>query len=164
MKTNQNRLMISVLLMALVSSCNLTQLESPGSEEGRRSFTEPTTLPETVSGFENQFHGGSEKSWTALSFTLAGLDGLQDCRLDDVMLIRADGTYTYDGGETLCGAEDTEQMRAGTWAVTDEGRSLVFDEGTVREYTVTVNGLEEDIISLSGRYVGLAIKGIYESR
>ena len=163
MKVYQNRIMISACIMALISSCNLTQLDTPADGEGSRSYIEPATLPATVDAFENEFHGGSQKTWRTLSFTLAGLDGLQDCRLDDVMLINADGTYQYDGGETLCRAEDSERIRTGTWEVNDDGRSITFDRGTVREYTTTVNGLESDIISVSGQYIGLAIKGIYTS-
>ena len=134
-----------------------------GTGEEGRAFIEPATLPATVDEFESEFHGGSQKAWRALSFTLAGLEGLQDCRLDDVMLIDAAGTYQYDGGENLCGAEDTEQTRTGTWEITGDGRSITFDSGTVREYTVEVNGFEGDVISLSGQYIGLAIKGIYRS-
>lgn len=149
-----------ILLIAsqILSSCELVNLEQ--LEENPDIF-EPTTIPESVDAFNVAFHGGSSKSWSSASFTLAGLDGFQDCRLDDTIEIKADGTYSYDGGSILCGAEDNQQVKTGTWKVINDGNNILFDEGTEREYTAIVNGFDQNTLSISGQYIGLNIKGIY---
>lgn len=163
MKTNKIKItgVIGLLLVSMIfGSCELVTLEKPEDEP---VIFEPTTLPESVTAFNDALHGGSSKSWSTISFTLAGLSGLQDCRLDDIIEIKVDGTYSYNGGAVLCGAEDNEQVRTGTWKVINNGTSIVFDEATNREYTATVNGFEQNTLSISGQYIGLAIKGIYSA-
>jgi len=163
MRINKKRITgVAVLLIAglIFNSCQLITLEQPESEP---EIFEPTTIPGSISIFNDAFHGGNTKNWSAVSFTLAGLGGLQDCRLDDTIEINVDGTYSYDGGDTLCGSEDTQQVRTGTWKVINEGANILFDEDTQREYTATVNGFDQNTLSISGQYIGLSIKGIYTS-
>ncbi len=149
-----------------ISSCELASLDDPivegeeGQEQEEDRVTGPSTIP-SIEEFEMLFHGGSEKIWAGEAFTLAGFDGFQDCRLDDVITINADGTYLYDGGGTLCGAEDNEQTRNGTWRIVNEGDNIIFDEGTSREYQADVVGIVQDSITLSGDYLGLEINGLY---
>lgn len=155
-----------VALAVGISSCGLATLDDPitdreeGEEQEEQRVTGPSTIP-SVAEFENLFHGGSEKTWAGEAFTLAGFDGFQDCRLDDLITVNSDGTYNYDGGNTLCGAEDSEQTRTGTWSIINDGNNILFDEGTNREYTADVVGLVSDSITLSGDYLGLEINGLY---
>ena len=65
------------------------------------------------------------------------------------------------GDPPLCGAEDTEQIREGTWEVIDGGAMILFDVATDREYTALLGGIDKNNLSISGEYIGLAIKGIY---
>ena len=58
--------------------------------------------------------------------------------------LRSDGTYTYDGGANLCGAEDNVRMRTGTWRLINNGNNILFDEGLSNEYTANVEGLEDN--------------------
>jgi hypothetical protein len=164
MKTTKIRLtgFIGLLIVSLnFSSCELVSLEQPPDEP---EIFEPTTIPGSITEINAALHGGSSKRWSSVSFTLAGLDGFQECRLDDIIEIKEDGTYSYNGGNTLCGAEDNQQIKTGTWKVIDNGASIVFDESSPREYTATVNGLDENSLSISGQYIGLNIKGIYNSK
>ncbi|MEM9298700.1 MAG: hypothetical protein AAGA64_09945 [Bacteroidota bacterium] len=154
-----------VLLLFFVfwaTSCEITQLNQPDDEEEIDVVEGPTVAPTSTAEFENLFHGGSQRSWKTISFTFMGVGGIQDCRLDDSMTINADGTYEYDGGANLCGAEDSERVRTGTWEVTNDGRNIVFDSGTVNEYTADVTGAEDDQIALSGQYIGLNVSGVYQ--
>ncbi len=159
---------LSPLAFALMAfgfaSCNLTTLEELGPDGIPIDVFQPNSIPPSLGEFETQFHGGEQLAWSAVAFTLAGFDGLQDCRLDDIIVVKADGTYQYDSGGTLCGAEDSELTRSGTWRIIGNGSNIIFDEGTNREYTAIVNGLEDSTISLSGEYLGLEIKGIYTSK
>ena len=157
--------MLFNLLVFSFTSCELTMLDEPsnGIDEEPIGVVGPETIPSSITEFETLFHGDTQITWSAISFTLAGFNGLQNCRLDDLIIVNADGTYEYDGGDVLCGAEDSQRNRTGTWEIIDNGNNILFDEGTNREYTAKVNGLEEGTISLSGEYLGLEIKGVYTS-
>ncbi len=156
------RILILSFVLVGTWACENTQLDQPTEGEEQMVIIEPTTLPASAAEFEQAFHGGSEREWRAMSFTLAGFSGFQDCRLDDMMIINNDGTYRYDGGSTLCGAEDDQRIKTGTWEVINDGRNIVFDAGTVNEYTADVTGIENDMLAVSGQYIGLAIRGIYQ--
>lgn len=153
--------LFSTFLLLFITACSLVELDEPLDEDPMDGIDIPTTRPTTIEAFNMAFHGGSERSWTAISFQLAGFDGFQGCRLDDTMMINADGTYEYDGGENLCGAEDDTRMKTGTWEVINGGRNVLFDQGTSNEYMAEVNGFENGVIALSGQYVGLEIMGVY---
>ena len=113
--------------------------------------------------FAFYLHGGNTKSWAAQGFTISGISGFQQCRLDDNMVLGEDGTYQYDGGETLCGAEDNQRLKTGTWEIEFDESMLIFNKGTQIEYQVIVSGLDENTIVLDGTYFGLEIRGIYIS-
>lgn len=164
MKKSLSFILFNVLVFSF-TSCELTTLDEPGAEMENEIMEvfEPQTVPSTIAEFETMFHGNSQLTWSATSFTLAGFEGFQNCRLDDMIIVNADGTYEYDGGDVLCGAEDSQQNRTGTWEIMDNGNNILFDRGTNREYTARVNGLDDNTISLSGEYLGLEIKGIYTS-
>lgn len=164
MKKYLSFIFFSLPVLSLVS-CELTMLAEPveGNENMGMEIFEPRTIPSPIAEFRNMFHADTLLTWSAVSFTLAGFDGFQDCRLDDLIVVKSDGTYDYDGGEVLCGAEDSQRFRSGTWEIINNGNNILFDEGTNREYTAKVNGLGNSTISLSGEYLGLEIKGIYTS-
>lgn len=158
------KLAYSILFFLLfsITSCEVVDLEQPAQEADEMMEILPSTIPNTIEDFENTLHGGAERAWATNSFTLAGLEGVQDCRLDDVVMIKSDGTYTYDGGDTLCGAEDNVRMRSGTWRLLNGGNNILFDEGTANEYTADVEGLEDNRLVLTGQYIGLLIRGVYD--
>jgi hypothetical protein len=152
-------------ILILISGCDLVSLEEPASDNDQlnNDIIGPQTIPSNLEDYGRYFHNNSTKTYAAISFTLATLSGLQDCRLDDHMTIYADGRYQYDGGTLLCGAEDSEKLRSGTWVIIENGNALIFDQGTVREYRVNVDGLSESEIALTGGYLGLQIVGVYKA-
>lgn len=152
---------VLAILLFLFGSCDITQLNQPDDDNDTEVIQAPTELPTSSVVLENEFHGGGERIWETVSFTFMGVGGIQDCRLDDQMTINIDGTYAYDGGLTLCGAEDNQRTRTGTWEVTNDGKNIVFDAGTAAEYTADVTGLDDDMIAISGQYIGLNISGVY---
>lgn len=164
MKTLSYGLALSILLG--FTSCNLATLNDPivegeeQTEQEEERVTGPNSIPD-LTEFETLFHGNSQKVWAGAAFTLAGFNGFQDCRLDDIITVNADGTYSYDGGNNLCGAEDNVRTRTGTWRILNNGDNILFDEGTNRQYEADVVGLVQDTIRLSGDYLGLEINGLY---
>jgi len=147
-------LLLVAFLASVFLSCEVASLESP--EEIR------AMLPPTLEEFEQFFHSNTEKKWSCQSFTLAGLEGLQGCRLDDTMTILSGGTYTYDGGTNLCGAEDSQRIKTGNWKILSNGANIIFDEGSPAAYTVSVLLLESQKIVLRGTYFGFEINGTYQ--
>lgn len=149
----------SVLLAFLGSlifaSCELATLENPDAFEA--------SFPATIEEVNEFLHSNQEKTWNAQTFTLAGLEGFQNCRLDDTMILSADGTYRYDGGTILCGAEDSQRTKTGSWKILNGGRRILFDEGTSNAYSAEVVSLESKKIILKGTYFGLEISGSYVS-
>ena len=150
------------VLILLIISCDVVDLEHPAEDTEDMMEILPSTIPDSIEDFEYALHGGTERAWSTISFTLAGLEGVQDCRLDDVVSLRSDGTYTYDGGANLCGAEDNVRMRTGTWRLINNGNNILFDEGLSNEYTANVEGLEDNRLVLTGQYIGLVIRGVYD--
>lgn len=152
-----------VTLLLIATSCDLVDLDDPTNtnEPADEPMLAPQGLPASMSEFNMLFHGNTEKSWSTISFTIASMEGFQGCRLDDSMIINADGTYAYNGGSQLCGAEDTEENRTGTWRVNDSLDQLTFDEGTERSYNASLDALVQDTLVVSGTYIGLEIRGIY---
>lgn len=152
-----------VTLLLIATSCDLVDLDDPANtnEPADEPMLAPQGLPSSMSEFNTLFHGDTEKSWSTISFTIASMEGLQGCRLDDSMTINADGTYVYNGGSQLCGAEDTQQNRTGTWSISAGIDQLTFDEGTDRSYTARLDALVQDTLVVSGTYIGLEIRGIY---
>ncbi len=139
----------------IISSCELATLDNTDASKG--------SFPATIDEVETFLHNREEKTWSAQTFTLATLEGFQNCRLDDTMIISSNGTYKYDGGAKLCGAEDSQRIKNGTWKILNGGRSILFDEGTANAYTAEVNSLENKKIILRGTYFGLEINGSYIS-
>ncbi len=100
------------------------------------------------------------KRWTTNLFTLAGSTDFTACRLDDIMLMFADGTYTYQGGQ-LCGAEDNLATRNGRWELDYNNNKIYFDRGTSNEYEAEVIGLKSDELRVKGSYMGMEIRALY---
>lgn len=107
--------------------------------------------------------GNVVKSWETTAFKIESVNGYQECRLDDKISLDGDGTYSYDGGTMLCGAEDNEKVRTGTWTLDVESRILTLDEGEGNEFTLYVESLVESEIVVSTSYYGLAVLGKFTS-
>ena len=112
-------------------------------------------------------HGGSSKTWKATAFSLMGVINLQKCRLDDVITLKSDQTFQYDGGEDLCGREDNLRLRSGKWQVSEDGQKLIFEYEKNRKrkkterYQGHINNAGDGWIVLGGDYKGIEIKATY---
>ena len=100
------------------------------------------------------------KRWNTLVFTLAGSNAFTACRLDDIMVMFANGNYTYQGGQ-LCGAEDNVAVRNGSWEIDYTNKLIIFDKGTGNQYEAEVIGLDEDELRVKGSYMGMEVRGLY---
>jgi len=88
------------------------------------------TIPQDPVQFATFLHNNSSKVWVAEQFTIAGLSAFQQCRLDDSMVLSSDGTYQYDGGDQLCGAEDDASAKVGAWEFNAE--NAVMTQSTIK--------------------------------
>jgi len=103
------------------------------------------------------------KNWETDKFSwngvFASVDN-HDCRLDDKMTLSGTGNYTYDGGD-LCGEEDNQQFRSGTWSLDENLRFIIFDRNTDKELKVDIDHFENERLSLSTSYMGQSVSGEY---
>ena len=162
-------LILALGCVLLIGSCTLVDLDNPpadgsgnGNGQSAEVITGPNTVPNDLDTMLIYLRNESSKVWNASGFTIFGLSGFQDCRLDDVITLNADGTFSYDGGETLCGAEDNQRERSGTWEYDETQNMLTFLEGNSR-FSAEITGLNNNQIVLKSRYIGLDINGSYRS-
>jgi hypothetical protein len=151
----------------MISACEVVDLESPesdlSSDEKEQISSSNIKNTDSVS-FRMLITGNQNKSWIANDFTLAGSDNLTFCRLDDELKFNADGTYNYDGGSQLCGAEDDSRIKSGTWKVLYSENKILFDEGLSNEYSADIIGLSESEIRLKGNYFTMEVRGKYSKK
>lgn len=111
-------------------------------------------------------HNGSDQVWTTSNFLIAGVSTHGACRLDDTMTLKSDGTYSFDGGGTSCGLEDNAGTVTGTWEVSEDKKSLIFNKQTANEYAALVVDQTENSIELVSNYrfrgVSLELRGEYK--
>ncbi len=157
-----------ILAGFFLAACDVVQLEqlnATDSEDGSLTEDElqgPSTVPSTAEEVLSLLHNGTEKAWEAEGFTIFGMSGFLSCRLDDNMILAADGTYRYDGGVVLCGAEDNTRFKEGTWELSDDLQTITFVEGS-ETFRADLMGLTTDQITLRGNYQGLEVNGVYTS-
>ena len=172
----KRNILTSIVIFSIVligfSSCELVELEEMQQQVGMQDPMDPedpveslvpTSIPNNTDTVMQYLTNGTIKTWNALAFTIEDISGLQQCRLDDVIELNIDGTYTYDGGNVLCGAEDNTQTRQGTWMFSMEDLELVFDEGTPNETVTELTGLDKNSVAISGSYFGLDVLGVYNN-
>lgn len=165
MKTLRPTLKFFALLTVLsaLSACSLVELESPSPQE---SIPSPVGTPASEAAFVSALTNDDNRQWEAVTFELEGLNGFQNCRLDDTFTFFADGTYRYDGGEVLCGGADDQRVKTGIWEIEFDNLRIVFDRGTSLETTASLSGLENNRMELLGQVEifgqMLDIQGIYE--
>lgn len=150
--------------MLLFASCEVlefnSRLETPF---GTDLIEGPDTTPADEGLFIAFLHGATSKVWSAQGFTIAGLSGFQDCRLDDTIELFANGSYSYQSGTLLCGAEDNQTTRSGTWELLFEQGIIQFETGTNETFQAVIVGLDLDNIVLSSTYLGLSIEASYQT-
>ena len=156
-------IMIILVTGVLFSACDVIELNSGIEAPPDNDVIQG---PDTTPGDEGQFleflHGTESKLWDARGFTIAGISGFQDCRLDDQIEIFADGTYQYDAGNQLCGAEDNQANREGTWSL-NFAQGIITFEVDGESFEALVVGLGTDGIVLNSSYAGLPVAANYQA-
>lgn len=156
------QLFLFAALLALVS-CNESDDEPQSGGNPESNIDGSEIMANDSIELKMAIDGGSERAWSADAFTLAGSTSFTSCRLDDVMQFNADGTYVYDGGEVLCGAEDDQFVKTGTWEIDFENQRILFDLGTSNQTAATIIGLSDNELRVQGTYMMLDVRGIYSS-
>ncbi|MEQ9288554.1 MAG: hypothetical protein RIG77_16660 [Cyclobacteriaceae bacterium] len=143
-----------------VQSCGVVSLdeEMPGQLITINSSEYPGTEAQLMTALTNN----SSKNWGTTGFTLQVLRNFQTCRMDDKLSLASDGTYAYDGGDLLCGAEDDQRLKTGTWEMAFEERRLTFDKGTSEEISLYVEEASDTKVIVSSTYMRLRVVGKYE--
>ncbi len=103
-----------------------------------------------------------QRTWEMVNFSYAGVMATlmnHSCRLDDAMEFKADGTYLYDGGTELCGGEDSQQQKAGTWDLDENLNFVLFDKGTNKELEANIDLFTPTNLNMSGTYVFTSFSG-----
>lgn len=150
-------------ILILIAACEVVELNSPnnGSNEENELIGNGQIDASDSVTFRRKISGTNDKNWITAEFTLAGSDNLTFCRLDDKMIFNDNGSYTYNGGNTLCGAEDNRRVRTGTWELDYKNHKIIFDRGSSNEYIAEIIGLTDNEIRLKGSYFNLEVRGKY---
>lgn len=149
-----------LLTIIFLSGCNIVELEeaanpvTDGSQEINTTQVNlgSRSIPGESVAFGQMLHNNDSKVWIANQFSIEGLDAFLDCRLDDTITLFVDGTYMYDGGNNLCGADDNQRMRTGNWTFNFETSSLVFEPGSAEETSATVVTLDNNVLTFTSIY------------
>lgn len=121
------------------------------------------SFPATVEELETLLAGGTSREWTPVGFTIEGLTGSQPCRMDDNIQLNANGTYTYDGGPELCGAEDDTRIKSGSWSINFVTKTILLESEQDGQFTLTLAGTTADEVAFSGSYFGLEVLARYKA-
>lgn len=106
--------------------------------------------------------GESKKNWETKEFKVSSMSSFQDCRLDDMIEFNKDGTFLYDGGDILCGAEDEKKTVSGSWEILDDNKSIKFVTSDGDTYNGELTGTVDGKLTIKSSYMGMEVKGFYE--
>ncbi|MBD99327.1 MAG: hypothetical protein CMO34_05745 [Verrucomicrobia bacterium] len=167
-KLNQN--ITAILLIVGMLACTVVENEeevtpNTGSDTENKSGigNSPVLLADSLD-LVSKIAGDNIKVWTSNRFTLSGSTLFTSCRLDDIMTFNRDGSYRYDGGSQLCGAEDNRRIRTGRWTSDFDNKRIIFDKGSSREYTADIIGFSDTELRLRGSYMSMEVRGEYQAQ
>jgi hypothetical protein len=86
--------------------------------------------------------------WSSTEFTTDLWTLEKDCRKDDLLIFKADGTYATDEGATKCNATDEQTSEASPWK--KSGSTLTITEDGI-DYNVTINKLDDSSLVITGQ-------------
>lgn len=148
---------VFLLFLSFVLGCSV--VVEDGSDIEVSNITFENNFPNSVIDVDSYLLGGSTRTWTTVAFTIDGVNGFQNCRLDDQIRLNDDQTYNYDGGGMLCGAEDNQKLKSGSWEVNASFRLITFDRGTDHESVFYIESLTEEEIVVSSHYYSWKVVG-----
>lgn len=145
-------------------SCKVVELESESTNEVNEIIGSTAIASNDSLTMVTYISGTMTKSWNTSEFTLMNATNMTSCRLDDIMIFNTDGTYRYDGGSNLCGAEDNQKVRIGQWVLDHINKRIIFDKGRTHEYVAQIIGLDDNEIRLKGSYFNFEVRGKYKAQ
>ena len=148
-----------LVFLGFACSCSVVVEESSDLEVSGITFDD--SFPNSVIDVNAYLLGGSSRTWTTVGFTIDGVVGFQNCRLDDQIQLHDNQTYDYDGGDMLCQAEDNQKLKSGTWELDASNRRLTFDKGTDTEAVFYIESLTADEIVVSSQYYSWKVMGSF---
>ena len=146
---------VAVIVIAF-GACNVMSIEPLGSEN---NISFENIYPNSIENANTILTGSGTRSWSSNSFTIEGISGFQPCRLDDQIVMNMDGSFSYDGGDVLCGAEDNMQIKSGSWNLNYTTRTLTFVPNTGDPVELYIEMLTDQEVVFSANYIGLDILG-----
>lgn len=147
-----------IALLCFLTACSVVEENSVGSSD-TGTITYENVFPESIIDANAYLLGGESRTWSTVAFTIDGISGFQNCRLDDQVTLLDDNTYRYDGGTMLCGAEDNQKIKTGTWQLDANARLLTFDDGTSEESVFYIESLTNGEIVVSSHYYNYKVVG-----
>ncbi|WP_109830439.1 lipocalin family protein [Reichenbachiella versicolor] len=152
--------MKQLIIIFIIGITACTVIESP--EEGIEAITFQNIFPTSQSETSSILNSTSNGTWKITGFEMESINGFQSCRMDDLITLKNDGTYDYDGGTKLCGAEDDQLIKSGTWILDYPSRVIIIDQGTENEFSLYIESLTENEAIFSTSYLGLDILGRFQ--
>lgn len=152
-------LLSSLFCVVALAACSVVVEETTGDIDESSNITFENVFPNSIIDVNAFLLGGDSRTWTTVAFTIEGVNGFQNCRLDDQVQLNADNTYTYDGGSMLCGAEDDQKIKSGSWQLDADARTLTFNPNTEEESVFYVESLTEEQIVVSSHYYNWKVVG-----
>ena len=153
-------LFFAIFTVFWFQSCGVVSLDEQVRSESIQIST--SEYPMTEADLMIALANDETKKWEATGFTMQLIDNFQSCRLDDVLSLNNNGTYNYDGGNVLCGAEDNERLKSGVWELNYQERKLIFDRGTSEEVELYIEEASDTKVIVSSTYMQLKVVGRYE--
>ncbi|MEO9805823.1 MAG: lipocalin family protein [Reichenbachiella sp.] len=145
-------------LLTVITGCSVVVEEGNDASESN-TITFENVFPNSLIDANTYLLGGGNRTWTTVAFTIEGVNGFQNCRLDDEIRLNEDNTYAYDGGTMLCGAEDNQKIKSGTWEIDAPSRTLTFDKGLDHESIMYIESLTSEEIVVSSHYYSWKVVG-----
>lgn len=147
-----------IICLFIMAACSVVE-EDRGDSSGTQTISFENIYPESIIDANAYLLGGASRTWSTVAFTIEGISGFQNCRLDDEITLMDDNTYRYDGGTMLCGAEDNQKIKTGSWDFDEGSRTLTFDRGTTRESVFYIESLTAGEIVVSSYYYNYEVVG-----
>jgi hypothetical protein len=86
--------------------------------------------------------------WSSTEFTTDLWTLEEDCRKDDLLVFKADGTYFEDEGPTKCKITDEQVTGSSPWKKSG-GTLTIIEDGI--DYTYTIDKLEGSTLVMTGQ-------------
>lgn len=148
-------LIISFAMITI--SCEKKSIE-PEEDSPHTDNTGATNYPTEQTDFNTALYNDASKTWGNGVFKVLGI-GVEDCRYDDQMSLKSDGTYSYNNGSNLCGGD--LQTKNGAWEANFTARTITFDKGTSDENVATIKTLDNFSMTVEGTWLNMNLSGAY---